>query len=71
MNLTKDEAYAVANFIDSGLIDMIRNDTDIDSVGWLINMATAYQKLCAFSGYHGLTDDCAEEFTYNELKEKE
>ena len=71
MNLTKDEAYAVASFIDSDLIEMIRRDTDIDSLGWVINMVTAYQKLCAFSGYHGMTDDCAKEFTYDEFQEKE
>lgn len=66
MDLTKDEAYAVASFIDSYLIDMIRNDTDIDNVGWLINMVTAYQKLCAFSGYEGLTDDCAHQVSWME-----
>ena len=53
MELTKDEAYAVANFIDTSLIDMIRNDTDVDSMCWLVNITSAYQKLCAFSGYEG------------------
>jgi hypothetical protein len=40
-------------------------------MGWLISMVTAYQKLCAFSGYHGLTDNCAENYTYDELQEAE
>ncbi|MBR6859722.1 MAG: hypothetical protein IKM73_00175 [Acidaminococcaceae bacterium] len=57
MDLTKDEAYAVADFIDTSLIDMIRNDTDLDSMCWLVNITSAYQKLCAFSGYEGMTDE--------------
>ena len=57
MNITKDEAYAVANIIDFNLIDIIRNDTDIDSIKWLRNVIHAYEKLCAYSGYVGLTED--------------
>lgn len=56
-DLTKDEAYALADFIDIALYDRIRNDTDIDSMTWLKNMLHAYEKLCAFSGYVGLTED--------------
>ena len=66
MDLTKDEAYAVATFIDSSLIDMIRTDTDVDSMCWLVNIASAYRKLCAFSGYKGLTDDCAHQVSWME-----
>lgn len=56
LNLTKDEAFAVANHIDMTLFDAIRTDTEIDSLQWLINMVHAYEKLCDFSGYVGLTD---------------
>ena len=59
--LTKNEAYAVCNFIDCNLYDTIRNDTEIDSIGWLRNILHAYEKLCAFSGYVGLTESEEEE----------
>lgn len=54
--LTKDEAFAVADFIDGNLFDCIRNDTDIDSVQWLRNVLHAYEKMCAASGYVGTTE---------------
>lgn len=54
-DLTKDEAYAVCDMIDTSLIDMIRNDTDIDSIKWLASIIHAFEKLSAFSGYVGLT----------------
>ena len=56
-DLTKDEAYAICGFIDLDLYDRIRNDTDIDSLQWLKNIIHAYEKLCAFCGYVGLTED--------------
>lgn len=61
LELTKDEAYAIANHIDFTLIDTIRNDTDIDSVQWLRNIVHGYEKLCEYSGYVGLTEDGEEE----------
>ena len=54
--LTKDEAYAIAEFIDCYLFDRIRNDPDADSLQWLINVVHAYEKLCAYSGFVGLTE---------------
>ena len=54
--LTKDECYAVAELIDINLFDMIRNDTDIDSMRWLRNVVGAYEKLCRRSGYRGETE---------------
>ena len=59
-NLAKDEAYAVCDMIDTQLIDMIRNDTDIDSIKWLASIIHAFEKLSAFSGYIGLTYPDAE-----------
>ena len=56
IDLTKDEAYSLANHIDCTLLDTIRNDTDIDSMGWLINIVHAYEKLGKYSGYVGLTE---------------
>lgn len=54
--LTKKEAYAVAEFIDCNLLDYIRSDTDIDSMGWLRSIVHAYEKMCAASGFAGLTE---------------
>jgi hypothetical protein len=55
--LTKDEAYSIANHIDSTLIQSIRDDVEIDSIQWLRNMIHGYEKLCAYSGYVGLTEN--------------
>lgn len=55
MELTKDEAYAVADLISFDLIDRIRQDANIDSMEWLINIVHAYEKLCEYSGYVGFT----------------
>ena len=54
--LTKDEAYAIADFIEINLMQVIRNDVDIDSMRWLKNMIHGYEKLCVYSGYVGLTE---------------
>ena len=54
--LTKEEAYAVADFIGMNLIDVIRTDTDLDSMYWLRNVIHAYEKMCKASGYVGVTE---------------
>lgn len=54
--LTKDEAYAVAEFIDDNIFDVIRNDIDWDSFQALRNLIHAYEKCCEISGYVGMTD---------------
>lgn len=59
--LTKDEAYAVAEFIDDNIFDVIRNDIDWDSFRALRNLIHGYEKCCAISGYVGLTDFEGEE----------
>ena len=57
IELAKDEAYSLADFICMNLIDSIRNDTEIDSMQWLRNIVHAYEKLCEYSGYKGYTED--------------
>ena len=57
MELTKNEAFAIAQHIDFTLIDTIRTDTDIDSMTWLRNIIHAYEKLCEYSGYVGVTEN--------------
>ena len=59
--LTKKEAYAVAEFIDCNLLDYIRSDTDIDSMEWLRHIVHAYEKMCKASGYVGLTEHSEDE----------
>ena len=55
-SLTKKEAYAVAEFVDCNLFDNIRNDISINSMEWLKNILHAYEKMCAASGFVGLTE---------------
>ena len=54
--ITNDEAYAIAQFIDWNLFDAIRKDEDWDSVHNLRNLIHGYEKLCKVSGYIGLTE---------------
>ena len=54
--LTKNEAYAVAEFIDMNIFTAIRSDEEWDSFQNLRNLIHAYEKCCAVSGYVGVTD---------------
>lgn len=56
MELTKDEAFAVAEFIEMNVFDAIRNDTDWDNFQNLRNLIRAYEKCCEINGYVGLTE---------------
>ena len=58
--LTKGEAYAVAEFIDMNIFSAIRNDEDWDNFQSLRNLIHAYEKCCAVSGYVGVTDSVEE-----------
>lgn len=55
-DLTPNEAYSVAEFIDFNLFSAIRQDVDWDSFQALRNIVHAYEKCCAKSGYVGATD---------------
>lgn len=55
-DLTKGEAYAVAEFIDMNIFSAIRSDEDWDSVQNLRNLIHAYEKCCEVSGYVGVTE---------------
>ena len=61
IDLTKDEAYAIADHIGTSLFDAIRNDPEIDSMKWLRDMIHGYEKLCKCSGYTGLTESTESE----------
>lgn len=53
--LTKDEAYAVAEFIETNIFTAIRDDVDFDSAYCLINLVHVLEKAAKYSGYKGLT----------------
>ena len=55
--LTKAEASAVASYIDLTLFPTIRDNPDIDNVQWLRNLIHGYEKLCAYSGFVGATEN--------------
>ena len=61
MELTKKEAYAIAEFIDAHIFEAIRSDTDWDSFQNLRNLIHGYEKCCDISGFVGLTDTRGEE----------
>lgn len=56
IHLTRNEAYALAEFVDANIFNAIRTDTDWDSFQNLRNLIHAYEKCCKISGFVGLTD---------------
>ena len=60
--LTKEEAAAIADFIEFYIFDAIRKDPEADNIFWLIGVVRALDKLCAYSGYKlGSGSDSEEE----------
>lgn len=57
MELTRQEAAAVAEFIDIHIFPAIREDMEWDNFSYLRNLIHGYEKLCEFSGYRGVTDE--------------
>lgn len=45
VSLTITQAKNLAEFIEMNLMDVIRNDTDIDGIGWLCDMCDIYRKV--------------------------
>ena len=45
ISLTITQAKNLAEFIEMNLMDVIRNDTDIDGIGWLCDMCDIYRKV--------------------------
>lgn len=54
--LTKDETFAIVEFIDMNIFSAIRTDEDWDSFQNLRNLIHGYEKCCEISGYVGVTD---------------
>ena len=53
VQLTKSQCKHVADFIEFGLIEYIRNDPDLDNVLWIADMIEAWKTL----GKAGRKDD--------------
>ena len=64
--VSKGEAYSISEYIDLSIFDHIRNDTDIDSVMWLINIVDIYKKMCRISGYVGAGENGNEPWRFDE-----
>ena len=45
VELSKAQCQAVADFIEMNILDVIRNDVDIDNIVWLENMLDAKKML--------------------------
>ena len=45
VELSKVQCEIIAEFIEMNILDVIRNDTDIDNVAWLENMLEAKRVL--------------------------
>ena len=44
IEITKDEAESLVDLIETNIYDNIREDPDIDGVGWLCNIMSGYKK---------------------------
>ena len=53
--LTKEEATAIAKFIDTSLVNVIRS-VDVCDMGFVCDLIHGYEKLCEFSGYVSVTN---------------
>lgn len=45
IDLTKSQCKNLAEIIQWNIFDIIRNDTDIDNIDWLVDIVEAYKKL--------------------------
>lgn len=44
IEITKDEAESLMDFIEMNIFDIIREKDEIDSLEWLANIMTVYKK---------------------------
>ena len=56
LRFTKSEVGNLADFIEFNIFNIIRDDTDIDGIGWLCDMTNIYQKLVK-AGVKGVEDN--------------
>ena len=53
IDLTKTQCKNLAELLEWNIFEIIRNDTDIDNIDWLVDMMDSYRKLKEGGG----TDD--------------
>lgn len=51
IEITSSEATSLRDFIEFNLLDVIRNDTDIDSLLWVYNILNVYRKCGGLKEY--------------------
>ena len=56
LNITKDEARDLAEFIDENICGAIRRFADIDGINWLRKKVRIYDKLADYGGYISLDE---------------
>lgn len=44
IEITKEEAESLLDFIEVSFYEVIRNDVDIDNINWAVNIMSLYQK---------------------------
>ena len=44
IEITKDEAESLLDFIEVSFFDTIRNDEDVDNLEWAMNIMSVYKK---------------------------
>ena len=45
INLTKSQCKNLAELLEFNIFEIVRNDTDIDNINWLVDLMDAYTKL--------------------------
>jgi hypothetical protein len=45
IEITKNEAECLIDLFECNLLDIIRNDDDIDNLQWLMNICSVFKKL--------------------------
>ena len=45
IELTKNECESLVDLIECNLLNIIRNDDDIDNIHWLMNICSVFKKL--------------------------
>ena len=45
IEITKDECETLVDLIECNLLNIIRNDEDIDNMIWLMNICSVFKKL--------------------------
>ncbi len=44
IEITKDEAESLMDLIETNIFKIIRDDVDVDSIKWLVNIMNIYRK---------------------------